>query len=138
MWLPYHNTTTLHDNLVISYLRPLIPWYDMWGGEYPYLYVLMIVMVLPPSTLFFIKYLSLEFSLFLSNYAKYLIPENSCLAMKHDKSSLLQFPNYSRIFSSMHCYFQQWSMSRSLPFSIKYLQTSSSYFCVISVILWLT
>ena len=61
-----------------------------------------------PSTLFFIKYLSLEFSLFLSNHVKYLILENSCLGKKHVKSTLLQFPNYSRTFSSMHCYFQHW------------------------------
>jgi hypothetical protein len=42
----------------------------------------------------------------LINYAKYLILENSSLAMKHDNSSLLPFTNSSITFSSMHCYFE--------------------------------
>ena len=37
MWLPYHDTTTLYNNLVICFLRPLMPWYSKRGGEHPYL-----------------------------------------------------------------------------------------------------
>ena len=37
MWLPYRDTTTLHDNLAVSYLRLFMLWYDKWGGEYRYL-----------------------------------------------------------------------------------------------------
>ena len=47
MWLSYHDTTTLHGNLVISYLRSLMQWYDKRGGEYPYLYDSMAYMLLP-------------------------------------------------------------------------------------------
>jgi len=36
MSLLYYDTTILHGNLVISYLRPLMPWYDKRGGV-PYL-----------------------------------------------------------------------------------------------------
>ena len=59
--------------------------------------------------LFFIKIFSS-----LSNYAKYLILENSYLAMKHENSTLLLFPNYSRTFSSMHYYFQHLYNSASM------------------------
>ena len=59
--------------------------------------------------LFFIKIFSS-----LSNYANYLILENSYLAMKHENSSLLLFPNYSRTFSSMHYYFQHLCNSASM------------------------
>ena len=44
------------------------------------------------------KYVTLEFFSSLSNYTKYLILKNSCLAMKHDNSYLLPFPNSSRTF----------------------------------------
>ena len=67
-------------------------------------------------------YLSLEFSSFLSNYAKYLILENSCLAMKHDNSSLLPFPIFSRTFSSIHCYFQHACRSYITPGGISMIQ----------------
>jgi hypothetical protein len=57
MWLPYRDTTILHGNLAISYLRSLMLWYGKRG------WVLMDVAVLhyhvATSTLFFIKYLSL-------------------------------------------------------------------------------
>ena len=52
------------------------------------------------------KYITLEFSSSLFNYAKYLILEKSCVAMKLVNSSFLPFPNHSRTFSSRHCYFQ--------------------------------
>ena len=61
-------------------------------------------------TLFFTKYLSLEFAPFLSNYANYLILDRYYLPMKHGNSSLLPFPNYFRTFSSMYCYFQHCRM----------------------------
>ena len=35
MWLLYYDTTILHDNIAISYLRPLMPWYGKRGGQYP-------------------------------------------------------------------------------------------------------
>ena len=47
IWLSYHDTTTLHDNLIISYLTPLMPWCGNMGGEHPYLYDSMGHMVLP-------------------------------------------------------------------------------------------
>jgi len=37
MQLPYHYIATIHDNLAISYLRPLMTWYDKRGGKHPYL-----------------------------------------------------------------------------------------------------
>ena len=33
--LPYHDTTTLHGNLVIFYLRPLMSWYGKRGRGAP-------------------------------------------------------------------------------------------------------
>ena len=36
IWLPYHDTTTLHGNLVIFYLRPLMPWCGNRREEHPY------------------------------------------------------------------------------------------------------
>ena len=35
MCLPYYGTNTLHDNIFIFYLRPLM--YGKMGGEHPYL-----------------------------------------------------------------------------------------------------
>ena len=56
MWLFYHDTTTLHDNLVISYLRPLMPWYTKGKGAplFIRLHGSYGVAIYPPSTLFFI------------------------------------------------------------------------------------
>ena len=55
---------TLYDNLVISYLRPLTPWYGKRRGDHPYLYDSMAYgfAMCSSSTHLFIKYLSLEFS----------------------------------------------------------------------------
>ena len=35
VWLSYQDTTILHGNLVISYLRLLMPWYDKGEGDTP-------------------------------------------------------------------------------------------------------
>ena len=35
MWLSYHYITILHDNLAISYLRPLMSWYGKGEGNTP-------------------------------------------------------------------------------------------------------
>ena len=71
MWQPYHDTARLYDNIVISYLRSLMPWYDKrevehflfigLDGSYDFATCLS-------STHFFTKYLTLEFFSSLSNY----------------------------------------------------------------------
>lgn len=69
MQLPYHDTTTLHDNLAISYLRPLMPCYDNRGGKHPYLQNLMAHMVLPHVFIFYtLLYKISNFRIFLILY----------------------------------------------------------------------
>ena len=90
IWLPYHLL------LDASYV---MVWQE--GKEAP-LYIgahwcySISMWQLPHSSLQ--KYATLDFFSSLSNYAKYLIFENSCLAMKHGNSSLLPFSNSSRTF----------------------------------------
>ena len=43
----YYGITTLYGNFAISYLRPLMTYYDKRGGEHPYLQDFMAHMVLP-------------------------------------------------------------------------------------------
>ena len=68
MWLSYHDTTTLHGNLAISYLRPLMPWYGKGGPLFIGLHGLYGVVMCPSSTLF---YISRDLSIFILSY-KYL------------------------------------------------------------------
>jgi len=60
MWLSYHDTTTLHGNLAISYLRPRrrTPLFIELHGPYG-------VAMCPPSTLF---YISRVFYIFILSY----------------------------------------------------------------------
>ena len=62
--LPYHDTTTLHGNFAIFYLKPLMSWYGKRGIVAPLfieLYVLYGFAMCPSSTQCFTKYLILEF-----------------------------------------------------------------------------
>ena len=70
MWLPYHDTTTLHGNFAISYLRPLMSWYGKGRGTPLFigLHGSYGVVMCPPSILF---YISRVFSIFILSY-KYL------------------------------------------------------------------
>ena len=73
MWISYHDTTTLHDNLAIFYLRPLMPWYGKGGGGTPLfigLHGSYGVAMCPPSTLF---YISRVLFIFILSY-KYISP----------------------------------------------------------------
>ena len=69
--LPYHNTTTLDDNFAIFYLRHLMPWYGKRGRGAP-LFIEFCgsygFAICPSSTQCFTKYLTLEFSPFLSSH----------------------------------------------------------------------
>ena len=69
--LPYHDTTSLHDNHAIFYLRHLMPWYDKRGRGAPLfieLYGSYGFAMCPSSTQCFTKYLTLEFSSCLSSH----------------------------------------------------------------------
>ena len=93
MWLPYHDTTTLHGNLAISYLRPLISQYGKRGGEYPYLQDTMTHMVFPYVHLlhtFFYKYL---------NSRVFHISPRSMMTMVHAYSLTFQ-----ELITIMHFY----------------------------------
>ena len=82
------------------------------------------------------KYVSLNFLSFLSNYTKYHILENSCLALKHGNTSLLQFPNCSRSFSSIHCYFQHWWWYFQWEGHWVYLISSTSWLFSLFLLQW--
>jgi len=73
MWLSHHDTTILHDNLVISYLDLLCHDMARWMGITLFigLHDSYSVVMCPPSTFF---YISRVFSIY-----KYLSQENSTL-----------------------------------------------------------
>ena len=63
MWLSYHNTITLYDNLVISYLRQRRGAPLFIGLDDSYGFV-----IYPSFTHFLTKHITVEFSPYLSNH----------------------------------------------------------------------